>query len=866
MLTWTARWRPALRMTWRDLVTHKLRTAVVTVLVALPVAAAVVAATMAATIDYDAPNELYYLNGAAEARLEVTPYARVRVRIEDGRYTTASVPKALEQSGATRDPASVDVSGLLPTGSRVARVGSTEVLLATGGRIWADIVDLTDPLTHGYLGLEVTSGRAPTAPDEAAVSLPVADELGLLVDGHLRSGATLELADGDVSVVGLLPVDDDNETFNRLVLAPSSPYLARATAPDITGVDRDVPSAQYLVDLPDLSSQQARALHSSLAEVGVSSWMRDAALHPHSWGLQAPTPPPVDPAAAAVGALVVGIGLTEVLVLVGAAFAVSARRQSRALGLLVSSGGTPADVRRSVLATGVWIGLAGSVLGAAAGGGILFLGREPLGRLVDTPIYQYTVPIGSLVVVVVLGFASAVLAAAVPAWGVGRLTASQMLDGHIAAGRRAVRHRFRNPGLALLGAAVLGLVACGFWTSRCFATGGSQSPVPVLLGALCALTALGGTVLVLPWVVTIVGRSGGGRWLPWRLAARDATRNRARTTAAVLAIGAVTTGVVITGFGLTAQASVPPPPVPSSSPAGSAEVYLSTAQAADQNALRGLERTGAEVAGADGLVTWHVARDRERPVTDRQGGQVLVVDDAFLRLAGVDDAGREAFAAGEALVVNRRSTARGDTTELRIGNDRSAARTEVPAHVLQLPWRPSDATWISVAAAQRLGYDVRPAQTAWLTGGIDAAEVERLRLHGVEVWTEESWVQDRSGLALPLAGGALLLIALVVGMIVALAAAEGRDDAATLSAIGAPGWTRRATSAAHALLVGALGTGIGAMLGTLAGASLLQVFDAPGTPTPWTALGLLILGVPLLCAAVGWLVAPIHLTLTRRTA
>ena len=105
--------------------------------------------------------------------------------------------------------------------------------------------------------------------------------------------------------------------------------------------------------------------------------MRDALEHPGAWGLESAAPA-TDPRAVAVGALVIGIGLTEVLVLVGAAFAVGARRQSHALGLLVSSGGTPADVRRTVLAAGLWVGAAGSLLGgtlgaeARSGGGLTF--------------------------------------------------------------------------------------------------------------------------------------------------------------------------------------------------------------------------------------------------------------------------------------------------------------------------------------------------------------------------------------------------------------------------------------------------------------------------------------------------------------
>ena len=111
---------------------------------------------------------------------------------------------------------------------------------------------------------------------------------------------------------------------------------------------------------------------------------------------------------------------------------------------------------------------------------------------------------------------------------------------------------------------------------------------------------------------------------------------------------------------------------------------------------------------------------------------------------------------------------------------------------------------------------------------------------------------------------ALVLTALVVGLVVSLAASDGRDDAATLSAVGAPPRLRRAVTAGHALFVGGLGAGLGLLLGTAGGASLTQVLGSPGTPVPWSALGLLLLGVPITCAVVGWSVAPGRLVLTRR--
>jgi putative ABC transport system permease protein len=61
--------------------------------------------------------------------------------------------------------------------------------------------------------------------------------------------------------------------------------------------------------------------------------------------------------------VVAGLALLEVVLLAGPAFAVSARRRQRQLALVAANGGTPAHVRRMVLADGVVLGLAGAVLG-----------------------------------------------------------------------------------------------------------------------------------------------------------------------------------------------------------------------------------------------------------------------------------------------------------------------------------------------------------------------------------------------------------------------------------------------------------------------------------------------------------------------
>jgi putative ABC transport system permease protein len=109
-----------------------------------------------------------------------------------------------------------------------------------------------------------------------------------------------------------------------------------------------------------------------------------------------------------------------------------------------------------------------------------------------------------------------------------------------------------------------------------------------------------------------------------------------------------------------------------------------------------------------------------------------------------------------------------------------------------------------------------------------------------------------------------LLTALVAGIAVALAAAEGRNDMATLAAIGASPRKRRMLGAGHGLFLGLTGTALGLLIGLPAGLSLTQLDGLDGVQVPWVAAGATVLLVPLVTALAGWVVTPTRLTLVRR--
>ena len=872
MRRWLATWRPALRVARRDALRHPLATLLAGLLVALPVVVAVAAACLHSSMAWDGENGTYSRMGGADADLDVTGHSAVTVRyLDHGTYAQARGVDGKQTP--RRDPDEVDVLSLLPAGSRIVRApGYDQLRLATGGTVQALVLDLSDRISTGLA--ELVGGRAPAEADEVAVDPAMADALGLLDDGgRLRDDAVLETRDGsDLSVVGL--ADDVDSWGTSVVLPPSTSAL------DTSGTTR------WLADLPELTTGQLRDLRDSLAGVGVVALFRDAAQHPEHWPelRDAAGSDQVDPEALAIGALVVGFGLLEVVLLVGAALAVGARRQVRTLGLLASTGGAPRDIRRVVLARGLLIGVGASLVAVVAG---VWGTRQALPLVeaaivavnpgsVSTPLIVLDVVWTNVVAIGLLGALSGLLAAAYPAWAVGRMSPVDALAGRFPAGRRPAR--LRAPAVWLAGTGLVGLLASGFWISAEFAeqTGrraGPPSVLPVAFGGLCLLLLVAGLVWLTPYVVQRAGAGSSRLGLAGRLAVRDATRHRQRTAAAVVGLTVTVAGAVFAGFGVAAVAATDDSQE-SWSPPGTGSIYVELGRDRE-TALAQLRETVETAIGAETVLDLRdpqVSVDgRGRDVHLADGGEVMVVEQDFIDVAGWGQAAQAAYERGEVLVDSDGAVQDGRTTLEAGRRDEQPWSRDVSALVVDAAWRPAGSVtgqaWMSPEAAAALGAELAGTRLlAYEPGGFDSGDDDLLRLYGIE----PDWVGDTlptaTLLAWAMVGGALLVTALAVGVVVALAAAEGRDDAATMAAVGAPPGRRRVMGAVHGAFVGVLGGGLGALVGSAAGASLLQMADTPGVPVPWLGLAVVLVALPVMAAAVGWVVTPSRVSLVRRTA
>jgi putative ABC transport system permease protein len=256
------------------------------------------------------------------------------------------------------------------------------------------------------------------------------------------------------------------------------------------------------------------------------------------------------------------------------------------------------------------------------------------------------------------------------------------------------------------------------------------------------------------------------------------------------------------------------------------------------------------------------------------GVELRSADEQRLLDQGVDDPGTlQRFRAGAVVVVGPRAARAVDddgAVTVRLAGAGEDTRWRLPAVAVK-PNRDArelgSVALVSTEQAGALGLRTTWGELRFRTSGpVTDGQLDRLAVHGISGWSDdpERLVVERMQFAGLAVAGVLSL--LVVGVAVALAAAESRDDVATLAAVGAGPWRRRSMGAMHGLFLGLLGAGLGAVVGVPAGAALTQVDGLSGVDAPWLATAGTLLVVLLSAPVAGWLVTPSRLRLTRRTA
>jgi putative ABC transport system permease protein len=850
-------WLVAVRIARREARRAKGRSALVVTLIGLPALAAAFVAVTAAMFTLSPEERVVRDLGTADASLT---WFGSPIRQQDtvGWSTTGPPPAP---SFDASEPTTEEVRALVPAVDRIAERWDGPVRMVTGagaGMLEGIAFDLTDPLFHGLA--EVAEGAAPSAPDQVALTVPAASRLDAGVGDRVEVAVTGER----YTVVGIVEFPDELR-LERVVFHPD-------------GLPGDDWARQWLVATTEpVTWGRVRQLN----QHGFVVYSRAVALDP---------PPEVREfeAGGGVGAevfgtavLVGGLGVLEVVLLAGPTFAIGVRRRQRQLGLVAVAGGTPAHLRRIVLADGLVLGVLGAVTGIALGVATALLGRPLVEQyLTGMRAGGWRVFPLALVGIAVVAIGTGLLAAMVPAFTAARQQVVAAL-----AGRRGVvrsRRRWLVLGLVMVGAG--GVIAgLGAW---------SVSAAVVLAGLVVGQLGL---VLCTPTLVGLVARLGSRLPLAPRIALRDTARNRSAAAPAISAVMAAVAGAAAAGMMLialgpaSAESWQPyrPGTVVANGPwqstedgpggsGGQASADGTTADAervaratlpVDQvrqvsqpscNVDRGLPCQLTVVMPEEHRCPyWDAAQplsaaDQRAANRDTRCDRleepiqfVEVVDDgaALDVLTGADPGQLPRAAAvlrdGGAVVTDQRYLRDGMVTLELISYQETDGKpfpidqqtTTVPGHLLPV----ADATLppiLSPGAVRALGLEVVPGPLLASTTRTPTRDEEDAFAAGMEAMGGWGYVERSTSeadeftpLLVVLAAAAGLVALGAAAIATGLAAADRRPDLATLGAVGASPRVRRSLSLSQSGVIAGIGTCLGLLAGLGAAFAVLAALN-----------------------------------------
>ncbi|GAA2662365.1 hypothetical protein GCM10010412_036070 [Nonomuraea recticatena] len=842
--------RALLRISRRDALRAKGRTALIMMMIGLPVLVITGVLTFWETADVTFGEGLVRKLGAADLRIKTSNYAQV-----DEQHDDHGVPSGKGRANDGVPTTTAEAAARLQPGSRLIGFdeGSVDVRTERGyDHVSAIEIDLRDPLTKGMRPL--IEGRYPAAADEVAVT----PRMGR------GPGDTIEVtrADRRVTVVGVVEFPFDS-AYKEVV--------------GFRGVllkdKRDGRGTGWLADTPAPATWEDTRSLNQVGLVGLSA----ASLAR-------------EPATSMSTTTVVGIGVAvfmvgmETVLLAGPAFAIGLRRRATELAVIAAQGGSKAHLRMIVLADGLVMGGAAALVAAVAGvsGGLLLV------PVLSDSMGPLEVPWWPVAGVMALGLVSGVAAAMAPAVLAGRQDPAAVLAGRSGAARG-------GPGRPVLG---LVLVVAGV-----VATLLASRTQEVWIFAAAVLGLLGLVALV-PLLVALTGRLAVRLPLAPRLGVRDAVRHRMRTASAVAAVMAATAGAVAAGIGVNSQYVEARESFRSLTPIGTLSIGAREVGDAEWARIRqAAQERLPGVQPVEGFVPVN-SRGRMIPLfpdvtlectscgpTTYHLSEVLVGDQRLLSLiqGGNDPRAAAALAEGKAVVFNP-SMVRHGRLSLRAGFEGSssdAGKFEVPAVVAKAADPQVIGILLSPAAMKAKGFKLKerlifarhwPQDVELFRKDLQAASAQ------VSVQLEDGFQTDIASVLLVLMGGALILVLGGTFVATALAAADLRPDLATISAVGAPSRTGRLILAGQAGYIAGLGALVGAIAGAVPGVALawamtsrtgyyatlnpVGLADRIETTTvavPWELVGAIVVGLPLLAALVAGAFARTRaLPLTRR--
>jgi putative ABC transport system permease protein len=793
-----------------------------------------------------------------------------------------------------------DLDGLLPKGSRVVYAPTSRMvgiargadgvkmadptgpsLPGTGhfvvqgqGRAAIVSADARDPMQRQVATL--TSGKAPTDDSQVLVSPRLAKRL------NLHIGDTITSSHGGLTITGVAEA--------RFCLS----------CEQVVALPRGRPDTNLrLVTLPD--GADSAAVWATLAQHGFNAFPRGRTGDGSGGSNRL--------RAAILIAVIAGFGMLEVVLLAGTAFAVGARRQVRTLGLVTASGGDANDVRTIVLAQGIVLGALGGIAGAVLGSAAA-VGLRPLWEsLDDAYITSYVFKPLELLIIAGGGVLAGLTAAAFPAIGAARMRPVDALSGRF---RVSSLTRTATPlaGLAVLGAgAACGLVANAMMRTRfkdyeaqlalAKQTGDFvEQPTPVPAAALAlagAFLLVAAIILLAPTVIALLAKPSTRMPVATRLAVRDASRHRHRTAPTTSAIAVAVAGSVLLAYIVAAnnhatlvhyRVALPKHTIHVMQDGASAQAAQEVANKLPGSHLYALRQpidnsnpeprhmdkgTGVAVrAQPEGL--W-ATLDCHAKSCRTAGGNPLVIGDtnglAVAALGGTIAKAQEELAKGRVVMFGPR----GSQGEQMLTVHSGPLDVTVPGYVIGRSFAYADLPvgLIPEALAKEHGWAVQKAGSYISFPPSTTRTQENRALEAAAALGAAALVErgpdkpTNTPLLIAIIAAAFTTLA-GAAISIALSAAEGRADLATLAAVGAAPRRRRALAASQALVIAGVGCGLGVALGTFVAYTVRSTSGAPGFVVPWTNLLLTALAVPALAMVVAAAFTPSRLPLVRRSA
>ena len=350
--------------------------------------------------------------------------------------------------------------------------------------------DLRAQNPHGAFGqpmLSLVSGRYPSTPGQVAVTDGVASAFELKVGDIWHQGGQAR------RVVGI--VQNPQSLLDEFAMV----VPGQVTAPTEVTLLFDAPGVRPASIGPNIETPASVATSNPL------------------------NPETIVLALATLGMLLIA------LVAVGG-FTVLAQRRLRSIGMLGALGATDSNIGLVVRANGLVVGVIGAVTGAALGLAAWLAYRPHVESSSHHLIGAFALPWVVVAVAMVLAVGATLFAASRPARSITRVPVVTALSGRPAPPKRV--HRSALPGVVFLVVAFLLLSVSG--------SKGGNGGAPLLVFGFVALIVA--VILLSPLALTTLSRLGRRAPIAVRLALRDLARYRTRSGSA---LGAISLGVVI---------------------------------------------------------------------------------------------------------------------------------------------------------------------------------------------------------------------------------------------------------------------------------------------------------------------------------